>query len=90
MRNNVYRIVEIIIKSLFNQDRPVIVNDDGMEDYNLSHFLDMQNFDGLTALHYAAFRGNLDIIKYLTERGANPLIKDKDGQSVIHIAAQGG
>ena len=86
---NYLYIVKIIIDKLFTGDRPV-TKSNGTSNYTIRYFLDMQNFDGLTALHYAAFRGNLDIIKYLTIKGANPLIKDKDGQNVIHIAAQGG
>lgn len=54
-----------------------------------SEFLNRKNVDGLTALHYAAFRGNIPIIKLLISHGANPFVKDKDGHNVIHIAAQG-
>lgn len=54
-----------------------------------NEFINRQTYDGLTALHYASFRGNLDTIKYLTDNGANPFTKDKDGHNVIHIASQG-
>ena len=52
-------------------------------------FINKQNVDGLTALHYSTFRGNIEIIKYLITHGGNPFIKDSDGHNVIHIAAQG-
>ena len=88
---NIYIIVKIIIRKLFDRNKAVTSRNGSTNfEQNIRYFLDMQNFDGLTALHYAAFRGNLDIIKYLTIKGANPLIKDKDGQNVIHIAALGG
>lgn len=52
-------------------------------------YINQQNNDGLTAIHYAAFRGNIEIIQYLIDHGGNPFIKDNDGHNVIHIAAQG-
>lgn len=52
-------------------------------------FVNLQNLDGLTPLHYASFRGNVEIIKYLILEGADPFVKDNDGHNVIHIAAQG-
>ena len=81
----------MIIENLFVDQRAVTSrkNSDSFG-HSLKYFLDMQNFDGLTALHYATFMGNIEIIKYLTMKGAKPLIKDKDGQNVIHIAAQKG
>lgn len=52
-------------------------------------FINKQNLDGLTAIHFAAFRGNIQIIDYLIQLGGNPFIKDNDGHNVIHIASQG-
>lgn len=88
---NVLSIVKLILERLFDNDQPVakFSQNSGLK-CTLKYFLNRQNFDGLTALHFAAFRGNLDIVKYLTKMGANPFIKDKDGQNVVHIAAQGG
>jgi ankyrin repeat protein len=53
------------------------------------NFINLQNNDGLTAIHYAAFRGNIRVLEYLIKNGGNPFIKDNDGHNVIHIAAQG-
>lgn len=45
--------------------------------------------DNFTALHYASFRGNVDICDLLIDRGADYTLKNLYGLNVIHIAAQG-
>ena len=45
--------------------------------------------NGFTALHYAAYRGNLKNIEILIKNGANPVIKNENGLNVMHLAAQG-
>ena len=89
---NVFSIVKVIIESLFEGEHPVQNSDESRSSVymgTLQEYLNQQTSDGLTALHYASFRGNLEVIKYLTKLGANPFIEDKDGHNVIHIAAQG-
>ena len=52
---------------------------------------DAATVDGLTALHYAAQNGNLDIIKFLVEHGADISAQDYgQSRSVIHFAALNG
>jgi len=47
--------------------------------------------EGLTALHYAAQNGDIDIIRYLVEHGADISAQDyEQSRSVIHFAAQNG
>ena len=48
--------------------------------------LNIQNNEGYTALHYAVSMENIDIIKSLIKAGANPDIKNNDGQSPSDIA----
>ena len=43
--------------------------------------------DEFSALHYAAFRGNIDICKTLIEFGADKNVKNSNGLSFLHIAA---
>ena len=43
--------------------------------------------DEFSALHYAAFRGNIDICKTLIELGADKNVKNSNGLSFLHIAA---
>jgi palmitoyltransferase len=49
----------------------------------------MQTEQGYTALHYASYRGNIDITKLLIECGANIDITNKRGLNVLHMSAQG-
>ena len=49
-------------------------------------FINLQNSEGLASIHFAAYRGNNDIIKELVDRGANPYLKDKYGHNIIHIS----
>ncbi|KAL4461582.1 hypothetical protein ABPG74_016206 [Tetrahymena malaccensis] len=55
----------------------------------IQKWLNFQNEDGFTALHYASFKGDIDIIKYLISQGSDSLLVNKNGLNVLHIAAQG-
>ena len=56
---------------------------------NLQSFIDSGNDQGVTALHYASFRGDIAIINLLIENGANIYRKTEKGLNVIHYCAQG-
>ena len=45
--------------------------------------------DGFTALHFASFRGNIQIIQLLIEHQADIYLLSGHGLSMIHVAAQG-
>jgi len=45
--------------------------------------------EGFTPLHFASFKGNIQLIKLLENYGADIHSKNNQGLSVIHIAAQG-
>ncbi|CDW85828.1 dhhc zinc finger domain containing protein [Stylonychia lemnae] len=45
--------------------------------------------EGFTALHFASFHGNIRLIKYLLENGADPSQSNKQGINMLHVAAQG-
>lgn len=55
----------------------------------LKDWINMKSNNGYTSLHYAAFRGNIDVIKLLIENGANIDICNNEGLNVLHLAAQG-
>lgn len=44
---------------------------------------------GYTAIHYASFKGNIDIIQMLIKNKANVEISNFRGINVLHMAAQG-
>jgi ankyrin repeat protein len=87
---NAFDIVKIILECLFDEySRMTVSQRTNEREITLKDYINLQNFDGLSALHYCAFRGNVEIIKYLIMQGADPFLKDSDGHNVIHIAAQG-
>jgi palmitoyltransferase len=56
----------------------------------LKKWVDAQTFrDKFTALHYASFRGNIEMSKALIKMGANITMLNRHGLGVLHIAAQG-
>nr|VWP00534.1 Pre-mRNA-splicing ATP-dependent RNA helicase PRP28 (EC [Ganoderma boninense] len=65
------------------------VRADDVEPFELTN--DASPRTGLTALHAAASRGWLDIVKWLVEEcGAIPDIEDKEGETALHKAALNG
>ena len=52
-------------------------------------YINSQNDQGITALHYASYKGRVKIIKKLIELGADIKITNKKGLNVLHFAAQG-
>lgn len=55
----------------------------------LTALINKQNSEGLTALHYASFRGNIKIINILIQNGADISLVGIKGSSVMHLAAKG-
>jgi ankyrin repeat protein len=55
----------------------------------ISTYVNSGSTYGFRPLHYAAYRGNIFIIKKLIEHGADISVKNKKGLSVLHMAAQG-
>ena len=46
-----------------------------------------QGEDSFTALHFAAFHGNLRLIRMLINYGADIYSKNKSGVNMLHVAA---
>lgn len=44
---------------------------------------------GYRAIHYASYRGNIEILSKLLENGAEVDIRNKRGLNVLHMASQG-
>uniref|UniRef100_A0A2C9JR10 Ion transport domain-containing protein n=1 Tax=Biomphalaria glabrata TaxID=6526 RepID=A0A2C9JR10_BIOGL len=49
-----------------------------------------QDIYGSTSLHYAAQEGYVQVVESLLALSASPLIKDKNHQSALHVAASNG
>jgi ankyrin repeat protein len=49
-----------------------------------------QNQDGITPLHLATSNNDVEVIKTLFNAGANNSLRDNDGQTAMHLAAQNG
>ena len=45
---------------------------------------------GLTVLHFAAWKGHLEVVEYLVGQGADVNAKTDDGDTVLHFAAWDG
>ena len=55
----------------------------------LSKFLNEKTNEGLTALHYAAYKGNIRMLQYLMKFGASIMETTNFGKNVLHMAAEG-
>ena len=62
----------------------------GIEANNeLKRWINCQSEQGYTALHYAAYRGNIELINILISNGAQIDIMNKRGLNVMHMSSQG-
>lgn len=52
--------------------------------------IDWKDWFGSTALMYAAYKGNVNIIGYLIKNGADVHFTDKQGNTVLSAAKEGG
>lgn len=55
----------------------------------LEKFVNEKTAEGMTALHYAAYRGNINIAKKLFEQGASVDVYSNRGKNVMHMCAEG-
>ena len=78
-----FSVAEDIIKFIIEKEK---LEKDTPE---LIHFLNKQTKQGYTAMHYAAYRGNIYLIKLLSEYKADINCRNKRNLSIMHLAAQG-
>ena len=75
----------------FDDSRHFVVNKENTEALQLvdsGQFpIDQTNYEGWTLLHYAAEAGNLEMVKALLERGADPTLKTKWGSTPWDVAS---
>ena len=87
----------ILHKSAFNNDIEIttlIINEVkkrvGMSSKDsLSKFINEKTNEGLTALHYASYKGNIPLLQLLMKNGASVDAVTNLGKNVIHMAAEG-
>ena len=87
----------ILHKSVFNDDietTTLIINEVkkrvgmGSKD-SLSKFINEKTNEGLTALHYASYKGNIPLLQLLIKSGASVDAVTNLGKNVMHMAAEG-
>ncbi|WP_137402925.1 ankyrin repeat domain-containing protein [Echinicola rosea] len=81
--------------SSFNGTVYAILNDQPLENIKYLVSLDgngvnLLTHDGRTYIHWAAMKGDLELIKYLIDQGAKTDIVDDHGYSVMNFAANAG
>jgi len=58
--------------------------------HGLEQHLNVADDDGLGLIHWAADRGNIDILQFLLSNGADVNLVDSDGQTSLHYASSCG
>ena len=43
--------------------------------------------DGFTPLHFAAFQGNLELVRFLVKHGADVNARNEQGINMLHVSA---
>ncbi|KAL4490786.1 hypothetical protein ABPG72_021840 [Tetrahymena utriculariae] len=56
---------------------------------NVANWFNIKTEGGFTALHFASYRGDLKIIQFLINNGADIQARNSKGLNSVHIAAQG-
>ena len=74
-----YRITKLIIDYCLSIQK----------EYEFINFINYQNDKGVTALHYASYNGNIQIIHLLIDNKADIKAITKKGLNIIHYCAQG-
>ena len=55
----------------------------------LASFINEKTDEGLTALHFTAYKGNIELSKFLIENGASLTAVTNLGKNVVHLSAEG-
>ena len=79
----VFQNCEIIYDKIMKYLTKVLSNEE------MTKFVNKPTTQGVMAIHYASFKGNIKIIKDLIEKGADKFAITKRKLNVMHYAAQG-
>jgi len=78
--NNQLEIAKRFFEYLKAQDTP---------EQEITEWVNTRTDEGFTAIHFASFKGSIELIKLLEGYGADTQVKNHQGLNVMHIAAQG-
>ena len=82
-----HKLIIMDIQTLFSNAFQAIKEKFSKEEF--IQFINLQDIQGNTALLYAVFKGNYDIVKTLIDNGADYTMRNFMGLSVMHMSAQG-
>lgn len=86
--NNQFSGAVVLLDHLLQQMRKSGKSEEDIKMYS-KVWINRQTDDGFTALHFAAYRGNIRLVEYLQAMGADIHTTNKNGMNVLHISAQG-
>jgi len=78
-----FRNFTLIAFSLIEETKP------RTDAITVKQFINEKESNGDPPIHYASYRGNIELIKYLVENGADINVKNDKGLNVMHLASQG-
>ena len=78
-----------VYKKLYDITEEIINYVEKKNKSGFENFINAKNDLGITAIHYASFRGIVDLIKLLEKKGANIYEKTKRELNIFHYACQG-
>ena len=78
-----------IVKNNFSITKLLINHIKKCNENNLKAFINERNNKGVTALHFASYKGNVPIIKLLIFHGADETMKTDNDLNIFHYCAQG-
>ena len=81
------KLIILDIQSLFFQVFYLIKNK--LSEQELKNYINLQDSEGNTALLYACFKGNFQIVKSLLDNGAEVNQRNFMGLNVLHMSSQG-
>ena len=85
--NSLHRICFINSESIFSIALNHIKKN--KESQDIKTLINNKNVSGFTPLHYACYKGNLEIINQLINLGADIYLKNNKGLNILHLASQG-
>jgi ankyrin repeat protein len=85
--NSIHRICFINSNTIFSIALEHIKKNKQSQD--IKSLINNKNSSGFTPLHYACYKGNLEIIIKLINLGADIYLKNNKGLNILHLASQG-